>query len=338
MKLDASNLPQALSSSLAPLYLLNGEETLLVNEAIDEIRKAARQQGFADREIFHADSAHFNWSAVIDSLNSMSLFSSKKIVEIYCDRKNLTHPDFLSCWDRPNPDCVVIVITDNIEKKARSTAWFKQLDDAGVVIDFWPLEDQKLLRWLSQRAQRRGLTIDHDALVLLQERTEGNLLAAAQELEKLQLQFGTERITAEKLDHAVADHARYDAFKLMDAALAADASQTLRILQGLQEEGTAIPAILWVIIKELRTLASLHEAIQQGQRADTLYPRFGIWPRRQPLVEKALRRLKQKDVLQLLQDTSRIDLAVKGMGSQDPMQLMENLCLGLCGIKRPRVA
>lgn len=334
MKLDPANLASQLSSSLALLYLLNGDEALLVNESADAIRQAARQQGLTDREVFYADGSHFDWNVVIDSLNSMSLFSSRKLVEIHSDRKHLADERFLSYWERPNPDCVVMVITDKLDKKASTTSWYKQFDSTGMVIDFWPLEGVKLSKWLSQRAQRMGLVMNSDAITLLQERTEGNLLAASQELEKLQLQFGCEPVTADKLDHAVADHARYDAFKLVDAALAGDTAMTLRILQGLKEEGTAIPAILWVVLRELRTLAALLEATSQGQRADTLYPRFGIWQRRQTLIEKALRRLNHKQVLKLLQEANRVDLAIKGMDShRDAALLMENLCLGLCGVR-----
>ncbi len=333
MKVYPDKLADKLSQQLSSLYILTGEETLLINESVDAIRRTARQQGFQEREVFYAEAKNFEWSPVLQSLNSMSLFSEKKIIEIHSSKTNLASEDFLDYWQHPNPDCLVIIITEKIDKKTQSTKWFGILDREGIHVEIWPIEGSQLTRWLSQRAKLRGLNIDNDAIVLLQERTEGNLLAAAQEIEKLILLFDKETVTTEKILASIADNARYDVYKLVDAALAGDATHAIRILNGLCEEGTALTVILWALTRELRTLTSISTALETGPRNDQVFIRHGVWEKRQPLFQAALKRLKTLQLQQLLQTANQIDLSIKGLANKNPKDALENLCLSLAGIK-----
>jgi len=331
MKVYPEKLATTFTPALSPLYIISSDETLLINEAADSIRAAARQQGFMEREVFHTDSNNFDWESVLQSLNSMSLFSEKKLLEIRCSKKTLNDEKFLRYWQRPNPDVTVLVLVEKLDKTTQNTKWFGTLEKAGVFVQIWPLDDEQLNRWLTQRAKQQELKVDHQGIRILQERTEGNLLAAAQELEKLHLLFGDETITAEKLADAVSDNARYDVFKLVDAALAGESTQVLRILNGLHEEGTALTFILWAVTRELRTLATISEAWEKNSRNDQVFIRNGVWEKRQPLFQAALKRLQTSRILQLLQQASQIDLASKGMNSQNPRDGLEKLCLSLAG-------
>lgn len=333
MKIYPDKLAQSLTPSLSPFYIISGDETLLINEAADAIRNAAKQQNILEREVFHADSSHFDWEAVLQSLNSMSLFSEKKLLEIRCTKKSLNDERFLRYWDKPNPDVVVLVLIEKLDKTTLKTKWFSALENASQFMQIWPLEDAQLGHWLSQRAKHQGLNIDHHGIRILQERTEGNLLAAAQELEKLHLLFGNEIITPEKLIDAISNNARYDVFKLTDAALTGNSLNTMKILRGLLEEGTAETVIVWALTRELRILATASEAMNQGQQLNGVLLRQGVWDKRQPMFQQALKRLNTKNIYQLLQTAHQIDLSIKGLGAKNSKNALENLCLSLAGTR-----
>ena len=331
MKVYPDKLSESLHKSLAPLYLISGDELLLVNEAADQIRSSARKQGFLEREIFYTDNSGFDWENVLQTLNSLSLFSEKKIVEVHCTKQKPNHDGLFEYLERPNPDTVLILFSDKLDKTTQNSKWFKAIEAAGVFVQIWPLEAASFNRWLAQRAKNKGLHIDSEAIQLLHERTEGNLLAADQELEKLVLLFDRETVTAEKLARSVSNNARYDVFKLVDAALTGDGMHALKILNGLCEEGTALTVVLWALTRELRTLANISTALETGPRNDQLFIRHGVWEKRQPLFQQALKRLPAPRILQLLQQANQIDLSIKGLGNQNPRDALENLCLTLAG-------
>jgi len=331
MKIYPEKLADTFTPSLPLLYIISSDETLLLNEAADSIRFAARQQGAIEREVFHADSGHFDWEPVLQSLNSMSLFSEKKLLEIRCTKKTLNDELFLHYWQRPNPDVVVLVLVEKLDKVTQKTKWFTELEKASQFVQIWPLDDAQLNRWLGQRAKRQGVNIDPQGIRILQDRTEGNLLASAQELEKLHLLFGNELITPEKLLDAISDNARYDVFKLTDAALAGNTRNALKILHGLFDEGTAETFILWAFTRELRTLANTSEAVQQGQQSSAVLFKQGVLDKRQPAYLQALKRLNTKTIYQLLQTAHQIDLSIKGLSAKNPRDGLEDLCMSLAG-------
>src|SRR5690606_11368245 len=199
-------------------------------------------------------------------------------------------------------------------------------------IQVWPLEADALRRWLTQRARQQGLHIDTDAIALLQERIEGNLLAAAQELEKLHLQFGNTPINASTLEEAVADNARYDVFSLTESVLVGKGSDSLKILQSLLQEGGAEFLILRSLVRELRILASVKEAMEAGQSAGAALQRHGVWDKKQPLYQSALKRLNTRQIGRILQQASQLDMAIMGLVTQNVKEGLQDLCLAICGI------
>jgi len=331
MNIHPDRLAETFLPSLPPCYIISGDETLLVNEAADAIRSAAKQQGFIEREVFYAKEKDFDWSPVLQALNSMSLFSEKKIIEIHSSKSNLSADDFLQYWQRPNADMVVLVLVEKLDKSTLKTKWFTALEKISQFVQIWPLDGAQLNRWLSQRAKRQGLQLDNRCIQILQERTEGNLLASAQELEKLQLLFGNDAITPEKLLDAISDSTRYDIFKLAEPLLIGNARNALKILSGLLEEGTAETMILWALTKELRILDSASEALSQGQQVSGALTRQGVWDKRQPAYQQALKRLNRKSIYQLLRAAQQIDLSIKGLGPKNSTVALERLCLAFAG-------
>jgi len=330
VKVYPDKLPAELSKGLQPLYIISGDETLLANECADAVRASCKQQGFSERELFHVDSASYDWEPVLQSLNSMSLFSEQKLVEIRCGKYKPNNKSFLEYFQQSNPDTVVLVICDKLDASTQKTKWFKQLESHSILVSVWPIEGNNLTRWLQQRAKQKGVRLSPDAIHLLQDRIEGNLLAADQELAKLALLFNDQEINEEMLLEAVADSSRYNIFALSDKVLNGDSQGSLKILRGLLEEGTAETVILWTLSKELRTLLGASEAISQGQQANWALKQQGVWDKRQPLYQQALKRLSPPKLKKLLQKASQTDLSIKGMGQLKPQDELANICLGLC--------
>jgi len=331
VKIFPDKLAASVTQTLMPLYILSGDETLLINEAADIIRLAAKQQGFLERETYDADLPGFNWEDVLQTLNSLSLFAEKKLVEIRCSKKNLNTEIFIHYWERHNPDMLVLVITEKLDKTAQSSKWFGTLEKIGGFIQVWPLDANAFQRWLTLRARQQGLQIETQALVLLQERTEGNLLAAVQELEKLHLQFGNAPISANTLENAVADNARYDVFSLTESVLSGNSAESLKILHSLLEEGGAEFLILRTLTRELRILGAVREAMEAGQPASGALQKHGVWDKRQPVYQSALKRLGTQEIGRLLQLASQLDMAIMGLAKHNVADGLQNLCLTLCG-------
>jgi DNA polymerase-3 subunit delta len=167
-----------------------------------------------------------------------------------------------------------------------------------------------------QRLKAKGFDATPDAVTLISGRVEGNLLAAAQEIEKLALLRQPGTLDAEAVAEAVSDSARYDAFKLVDAALAGDLPRTVRVLEGLQAEGEEPVMILGALLRQLKELASLSIEIEAGAPPQRVLA--GIWERRRPLIQAALKRRKAPAWQRLLKRALRADRVMKGRAQGRP--------------------
>lgn len=333
MRLRPEQLTRQLAQKLAPVYLISGDETLLVQECADAVRAACRQQGFSERLVFHVDGG-FDWSALAAELSALSLFAERKLLELRLpggkpgDAGGKVLEAF--CAD-PNPDIVLLIQCNKLDGSTTRTKWYKAIESTGATVPVWPVDLQHLPRWIEQRLRSAGLRADGDAVRLLADRVQGNLLAAAQEVEKLRLYANEEQlIDAATVARTVADSARFDAFGLAEQALQGDTVACLRALAGLRGEGVEPPVILWVLTKELRTLYRCAEQIDQGAGPDRALEAAGVWERRKPLVRAALKRLSRPLLAALLGLANRTDAAIKGSGD-DPWQLLDQLVVGLSG-------
>lgn len=333
-KLRPEQLGSALSKHLAPIYLVSGDEPLLIQEACDSIRRAARTAGFSERELYHCDTG-FDWGQVLTAANSMSLFAEKKIIEL---RMPTGKPGdkggkmLLEYAQSPAPDNLLLIITDKLDGATQKSKWFKAIEDAGVHVQVWPIGMAQLPRWIGQRLQHAGLQADSSAIELLASRIEGNLLAAAQEIEKLKLLTSDNIISYELMASAVADSARYDVFGLVDKALHGDARAAVKTLHGLKTEGTEPINILWALTRDIRSLVQISLAVAQGKHFDWAAKQAGVWDKRQPLIRAALQRLKPAQVQQLLRKANGIDKAIKGMRNAEPWDELLDLILNLAGV------
>lgn len=330
MRLRPEQLGQHLGGKLAPIYLLCGEEPLLIQEAADAIRTAARANGFNERELFHAD-ASFDWQHLLAEANSLSLFADKKILEVRLDSGkpgDKGSKAFEEYCAAPPPDNLLLVIAPKIDMRAK---WVKGLDDSGIVVQVWPVTRAQMPNWIGQRLRQAGIRASGSAVEILANRVEGNLLAAIQEIEKLKLLAPSGDVDANTMSTVVADSARYNVFGLIDNILAGDIPATARTLRGLREEGAEPLAILGLLTRELRILLQAAEARQFHDTVDGVLKKHKIWDKRQPLVKDALRRLKPGHLRMLLRQAALVDRAVKGMSSAKPWDELTALALSFAG-------
>ena len=232
------------------------------------------------------------------------------------------------------------MITDRLDNTLQKSKWFKALEQAGVFIPIWPIESGQLPGWLAQQLKVDGYRATPDALSLIAERVEGNLLAASQELEKLKLLARDKTIDEATVREAVSDSARYDVFQLLDSALEGNIKQCVRILGILKGEGIEPPIILWALAREIRLLSHLSRQLSRGMARDLAIEQsakaLGFVPfmlkRRSSLLEKAIRRSSERNLRQMLLDTGKIDRCIKGLEKGNAWDKLLTLTLNLAGL------
>jgi len=324
-----------------PLYWVSGDEPLLVQEASDRIRHHLRQQDFHEREVWHVD-ASMDWQALLLSANSLSLFTARKRLEL---RFSNGKPGdkalklLASYAASPNADCVLLISGPKVDSSAARSKAFKQVEQAGLLVQVWPIEAHKLPEWINTQLQQAGYEATREAVLLLSERVEGNLLAARQEIDTLLLSAEPgERIEASTVASAVADSSRHTVFDLSDPMLRGNAKSALRVINGLHEEGSDATALLWAISRDLRKLVQLRSAIDHGQRIDHAMDKHGIWKKQQSAFRSAAERLCLADMEQALELARRTDLAIKGLAPVDPWNELRALTSLICGQALPSLA
>lgn len=336
MQLRAENLASHLAQQVLPLYLVSGEETLLVQECCDQIRAHARAAGASERQILDADARDFDWSELLQGASEMSLFAERKLIElrIPSGKPGAEGSKALNAYlELSGGDDFLLIVAGKIDKQSQNSKWFKALDGAGAIIQVWPVRSHELPRWMEQRLAAAGLQIEREALQLLCERVEGNLLAAVQEVEKLKLLATDARVSVDTVTAAVSDNARYNVFGLADVALQGDAVASLRMLQGLRGEGTEPAAVLWALARELRTLYAAQLDCEQGQNMQRVLGAHNVWKSRLPLMQAALKRLDSAALANLLDQAVAVDGSIKGYARGRPWDQLERLVTGLCGLR-----
>lgn len=335
MRLRYEQLASHLQQGLRPLYLISGDEPLQLKEAADAIRARAREQGFSEREVLHVE-AGFDWNTLTAASDTLSLFSEQRLLELRLPSGKPGKEGGAALSEyaaNPPSDTLLLVISGKIDSAAQKSKWFKAVEAAGVALPVWPVESAAMPGWVLNRMRSRGLQPSSEAAQVLAERVEGNLLAAAQEVEKLLLLYGEGPIKVEQVEEGVADSARYDIFELVDTALLGDAERTARVLEGLHAEGVEPVLVLWALLREIRAMAQMAEELAQGSSIDALMGRFRIWEKRKGPVRAGLKRHTLKRWLQLLRRAGRVDRMIKGIEPGNPWDELLQLTLLMSGVR-----
>ncbi len=336
MKISAAKLDQQLARGLSAAFLVSGDEPLLVSETCDRIRAAARAAGFGERELSIVERG-FDWQALGGSVSNLSLFSTRRLVELRLAtaRPGEAGAKALSrLLEQPDPDRLLLVVTPKLDAAASRSKWVRGLEEQGVHVQVWPLDRGELPSWIRRRAAGLGMRLDRDAVALLVERTEGNLLAAAQELDKLAMLVGPVAVDEKAVLASVADSARFDVYGLSDAVLVGDGQRALRILGALQREGVEPVLVLWSLARDAALLARLQFALSAGEQPARAMQQQGVWRRRQPLVSNALGRLSGAVVAQLQRRVAAADRVIKGVQPGAPWDALADLALQMAQPRR----
>lgn len=345
MPIAPAQLSQQLAKGLAPVYLLAGSEPLQLGEAADAVRAAARQRGFSEREVLETG-ADFDWSSVAGAMGSLSLFAEQRLIELRIataksggkgDGVGREGSDAIRrCLERPSPDVLLLILAPGLDWKALKAKWVQAVEQAGVVVQVREPQGRQLSQWLDGRLRRAGFIPSPEAVALLAERVEGNLLAADQEITKLGLALEPGPLNAEGLLAAVSDSARYGVFDLADAAVSGDRARVLRVIEVLQAEGTAEPLVLWALAREVRKLAAISFARAKREPLGPLLKAHQVWDSRRPVVMAAVDRLPLEHLWDLVLRCADADLAIKGRGAGDPWQFLATIADGLAAVPARR--
>lgn len=319
MQVRFAQLAGQLSRGFAPIYLICGDEPYQLGEAARLVRQRALTEGY-EREVLDQD-AGFDWAALAAAADSLSLFSQRKLIELRVSTAKLGKDGAAALrryGARPCPDNLLLMVAPALDRTELKAQWAKELDALGVVVQVWPLRERELEQWLAQRLRAIGLEPEPGVAALLAERAEGNLMAAAQEVEKIGLLHESGPLRLDDLIGAVADSARFDLFALTDAALAGDRARVQRVLSVLRGEGIADVLVLWVIARELRMLTEA-----AGAKAGRASPAQVLAAHRVPRsrfdqIARALNRLPLPFLRELLRRCAVIDRAIKGLAAGDP--------------------
>jgi DNA polymerase III subunit delta len=328
LKLTSDSLAAQLAQRLLPAYLISGDEPLLTGEAADAVRAGARAAGFTEREV-HFIERTADWDEVRASVGNLSLFGARRLVEI---RLGTARPGaagnaaLVALLEARDPDLILLVLTPRLDREAQGSEWVRAIDAHGGWLQVWPVDPGKLTGWLRSRGRSLGLEPSDEALEMLAARTEGNLLAAHQELSKLVWLAGGARIDAATVLASVADSARFDVFQLGEAVLAGESARALRMLAGLRAEGTEATLALWALTRALRDLWS---ACAAGAAPPS-------WQRRSAALLKGLQRAPRLSFASLAARAVRTDRMIKGRLTGDAWDEMGLLTAELAG-RPPRV-
>ncbi|QPK65125.1 DNA polymerase III subunit delta [Methylomonas sp. LL1] len=332
MRVKPDQLETTLKNGLQPVYLISGDEPLQLGEAADAIRFAARQADYSVREVIGIEQGN-EWPQLALEADSLSIFAEKKLIDL---RLPSAKPGaegakalIQYCQHLP-AETILLITAGKLDSAAQKSQWFQAIDHAGTVVQVWPLQGQDLLNWLQRRAERKGMRLEPDAVKSLAARIEGNLLAAAQEIEKLYILHGQAKIGKALIEDAVADSARFDVFKLMDALLAGKLNRAVKILNGLKAEGIASAVVLWALSRETRVLLNIKAELKQGTHQEAVFKKYQIWDKRKQLVQDAIRRLTIAKLQSVLEASADADQQIKGQLSGDSWESLFLICLKFC--------
>lgn len=338
MRIDSEQISQHLKRGLAPLYTVFGEELLLSLEAADRIRRAAAAAGHSERTLLIAESG-FDWAALRDAGQSLSLFAARRLIDLRIPggKPGKDGGDALAeLAAAPPADTITLVCLPALDRQTLNSRWFQALESAGVAVHAKALSREQLPRWIGRRLAQQDQRASAETLAFIAERVEGNLMAAHQEVQKLALLFAPGELPFDEVRHAVLDVARFDVFELGAALLRGDRGHFVRMLDGLRGEGVAAPLVLWAIAEEARALARVGALADAGLPQAQALREARVWGVRQQLMPKALARLRQKQLLEVIERAADVDRTIKGLSAGDVWDAL--LGLGLMLMPEPAQA
>lgn len=343
MRVNIQRLSEPDNKPLAAVYLLFGDELLLIEEACNALRKKARAEGYSERTSFVAEPG-FDWNELLQTGSSMSLFADRQLIElrIPTGKPGQTGSRVLcELADNLPQDTLLLIICGPVDRAGQNQKWFKSLDRAGVNAEAKQLRLEDFPGWIANRLRSKGLLADKESIGLLTYYFEGNLLAAAQEIDLLALNVrqGTNMDAQQQLaalQSSVSDNSRFSVYSYIDSCLAGDWQRTSRVLDGLKAENESAVLLMVMLGREARNLVQMSAALARGAKLEQVFNQFHVWRNRQPVVGKALRRHGHAGWQQILQQIAKIDRIIKGRAPSEGSSMwfdIEKLSMQVCGLE-----
>jgi len=318
------------------VYVVSGDEPLLVAEACAAIAGTAAKAGY-ERNVLTVESG-FDWQDFSVQMHSPSLFSPRALYELRISngKPGEAGAAALAAFAAAPPaQTTLLVVLPKLDKAAQQSTWFKALDAAGMWIAVWPLEANQYPAWIGARLRGHGLTFAPEVPTRLAFLFEGNLLACAQEIDKLALLFKDGALALADLDAVLSDQSRFSVYAWVDACLDGDAGAVLHRLARLREEGVEPILLVWALARELRQMSELANGMAQGKAETALFAQYRVFSNRQALLRRALQRIPRTHWSRVLARLARIDRINKGRAQGDAWIELEALGLRLCGVRSP---
>ena len=338
MRLNLEELPSRLRSTavdkLPKLIIINGNEPLIIEESLDSLRKELQTHGYNERLKYQLE-AGFDWTNLTGAGQVMSLFSERRLLEFRVPKSlGIQGTKAISEYcDKLPEDDVLVIIMPFLDKKQRQAKWLKLADQVGWIADCYEVDSNQLPRWIKNRLQSRALRVENGVVEALSEQLEGNLLAVAQEIDKLQVLSNDGAVPLQLLNESLADQARFDVYSLSDSCLQGNYARTIRIMQRLKSEGLEPVIIVWSLVKEIRTLSAISHGMSIGINKSQLFKQHRIWSKREGIMSAALNRVDNRAWYSILEQAAHLDQSVKGQRYDETGTIwhqIDQLCARIC--------
>ena len=321
MKLTETQLNDSLNKSLENIYIIFADESILIEGSLEKIYSKAKKENFTEKDTYIVES-QTDWDFLSSNSENLDLFGSKKILEVKLlgQGPGIKGANSLKEYAKnPDPNILLVVIGENLERKSLSSAWVKALEKEGILISISPLSPSSLTEWIKNKGKEQDIEIKKEAGLLLAEKTEGNLMATMQEIRKLSLAYPSEQIDLEKMKRNITDSSKYSIFDFSNAFVSRNTAKAIQVLESLKAEGTPETLILWALTRELNNLFKVSKS---GSAK-------GIWGPKNYLnsLEKTSKEISQHKILEAFKNIAFIDSCIKGFSTQNPWLGIRELTL-----------
>ena len=333
MNIKPEQLSNNLTSGIKPIYFAFGAEILLVEQSLTLIKDFAKEQGFSERTRFDID-GNFSWDPIFSLISSPSLFADKRIIEcrLRTGKIGVKGSKALSeITENLSDDILLIISTGKLDMSQQKSKWFKALDKKGITIQHWEVQNDQLVNWILNQMVQLNFKPNNDIANAIAYATEGNLLAAMQEIQKLQIAYPEGDIDVDQYLNQINQQSQYTVFGLIDAALKGDSVKVNKIFNSLEDEASPPVIIISSLYREIKSLTSMAIELKQNQKIDSIFNNHRVWQKRKPLVSNALKMHSYQKLQKLLLTLGRIDRSVKGMDNLDVYDELRNVVITLSG-------
>ena len=321
MKVSDINFKDPMQKKLQNIYIILSNESVLIEESLEKIYAKARSENFTEKESYVIGKGT-NWDFLSSAEDNLDLFTTKKVIEIKLLEQGPGVKGAKALKDyvkEPDPNILLVVIGENLDRKSYSSAWVRAIEKAGVLLSLEPLSPKRLLMWIEKKGKELDISIGMEAAHLMVEKTEGNLMSTMQEIRKLSLIYPHQEIDLDRMKENIANSSRYSIFDFSNAFVTGNSKKAIKVLESLKAEGTPETLIIWALARELN---NLFKVVKTGSTK-------GIWGPRKYLdsLEKSSKEINEFRILKAFKKIAEIDSSIKGFINQNPWLGIRELTL-----------